>query len=558
MKRIKRALAALRQTRPIDWLLCVLAGVLTFASFPTALAPEYELWPLIWISHVPLLWLLRNKGPKAAFWWGLACGAVINGGGYYWITDLLITFGQMPWPLAVLGWLLHSLQLGLMWAIWARLINRIGNTTPVPIQWSAPLVMVAIELIWPRLFPAYMGNSQYAFLPVMQIADLVGVYGVTFLIYRVNAVLYLWLRCKLEGRGRPMKATLSTAAMVAITLAYGGVRIFQFDAKAEEAAKLKIGVAENDVGIFQRETREKRDDHVITLQRQTAELEAQGADLVLWSETAYRATVVDRRMEALPTSDVPLPASAREDAENRVSRRDRRAIVRGFSVPVLFGLQTAAPRAPRYEGDGKYAYFNSAYLIDGGGAVQGIYDKVYLLMFGEYIPFSEYFPWIFKYVPAAGDLTPGESTAVIETDIFSEKLGVKAPVRIGVIICYEGIIPSFTAQIAEGRPHFLANLTNDDWFGLTAERYLHLILTLPRAIENRVPLIRATNTGVSAFVDPVGRLVKQTAPVDPEILMDDVPLMQSATVYQIIGDAFAWGCLILTFGLWGWGRWRRR
>lgn len=543
----------------MDWLWCVLAGVLTFASFPTALAPEYEFWWLIWFSHVPLLWMLRNKSPKQAFWWGLACGTVINGGGYYWIASLLITFGQLPWPLAMLGWLLHSLQLGLMWAIWARLVNRVGNTTPVPIQWSAPLAMVAVEMLWPRIFPAYMGNSQYQFLPVMQIADLVGIYGVTFLIYRVNAVLYLWVRCRFEGRGRPMKATLSTAAMLAAVLAYGGFRIVQFDGAVEEAPSLKVGIAENDVGIFQRETRKQRDDHVVILQRQTAELQKQGADLVVWSETAYRANIVAKRLKALPTSDAPLPESYADDLQRGTPLRDRRAIVRGFDVPVLMGLQTAEQKKElRYPEDDKYAYYNTAYLVNGDGRVEGSYDKVYLLMFGEYIPFSEYFPWIFKYVPAAGDLTAGTSTDVIETEIFGEKNGIKGPVRIGTIICYEGIIPAFTREVAKNRPHFLANITNDDWFGITAERYLHLILTIPRAIENRVPFIRATNTGVSAFVDPVGRLRKQTAPTGAETLIDDVPLLQSATVYQIIGDAFGWGCCIFIFGAWGWGRWRRR
>ena len=108
------------------------------------------------------------------------------------------------------------------------------------------------------------------------------------------------------------------------------------------------------------------------------------------------------------------------------------------------------------------------------------------------------------------------------------------------------------------RPHLLVNITNDDWFGKTAERYLHFALTVPRAIEHRVAFVRGTLTGVSAFVDPVGRIEAQTSPSDPETLVRAVPLLQSVTVYQLIGDAFAWLCLVLTLGFYVQGRWRRR
>ena len=152
------------------------------------------------MSHVPLLWVLRDKSPRDAFKWGLLCGTLINAGGYYWIASMLQTFGQLPLPVAVFGLFLHSVQLGLIWAPLAWLLNRVGNTTSVPIHWSAPIIMVAVEFTMPRIFPAYMGNSQYLFLPIMQVADLFGVTAVTFLIYRVNAVLFLWVRSWVEDR----------------------------------------------------------------------------------------------------------------------------------------------------------------------------------------------------------------------------------------------------------------------------------------------------------------------------------------------------------------------
>ncbi len=538
-----------------DLTLCTLAAVLTFVSFPTAWAPELTLFPLIWFSHVPLLWVLKDKAPRAAFGWGLYTGTVINAGGYYWIAELLQTFGGLPTPVAALGLVLHSVYQGLMWGLWAWFLNRIGNTTRVGVEWTAPLVMVAVEQVVPRLFPAYMGNSQYLFPPIMQICDLFGVPAVTFLIYRVNATLFLWVRARVEGRDRPRRAALVTAVMVGGALIYGGVRMAQVDAQMEAAPSLKVGIAEADVGIFQTEQRKKIDDHLLILQRLSAELAEAGAELIVWSESAYRFGFLRRDATRFVPSDVPLAPDANADRARGTPNRDRAAPQRGFRTPLLFG-STSVRRAeqPRWEGDGHVVPYNTAWLLDAAGNIVGTYDKVYLLMFGEYVPFAKLIgKWVYRWVPAAGNLEAGTDLKVIEADLWDV-----GPVRLGVLVCYEGILPAFVRPLGAQRPHLLVNMTNDDWFGKTAERYLHFALTVPRAIEHRLPFVRATLTGVSAFVDANGRVRKMTRPTDPETLMDRVPLMQSATVYQIIGDAFAWACLLLTLGFYGWGRLRRR
>ncbi|MCA9539632.1 MAG: apolipoprotein N-acyltransferase [Myxococcales bacterium] len=280
-------------------------------------------------------------------------------------------------------------------------------------------------------------------------------------------------------------------------------------------------------------------------QLQTVSQRAQG--LGFWHTTADDFSRLFTIAEA-------YRAVTAEDVQRGTSRRDRSAPIRGFHTPLLFGATSTEPApTPRWEGDMNVTPYNSAWLLDGDGTVAGRYDKVYLLVFGEYVPFARYIPWIYKLIPAAGALEPGRELKVIETDLFKVK-----PLRLGVLICYEGILAGFTRELAEGRPHVLINLTNDDWFGKTAERYLHFALTVPRSIEHRLAFVRSTLTGVSAFVDPVGRIRKQTRPVEPETLVDEVPLLQSATVYQIIGDAFAWACLALMLGFYGWGRWRRR
>lgn len=532
-----------------------LASVLTFASFPTAWAPAVELPGLIWFSHVPLLWVLRDRSPGAAFRWGWLAGALITTGGYYWIAELLLTFGGLPWPVAYLGLILHSLQVGLIWGVWAWLCNRLLNTTSVGVEWVAPVSMVAIELAMPRIFPASMGNSQYAWPVVMQIADLVGVAGVTFLIYRVNAVLFLWLRARIEGRPRPRRALALTGLMLATSLGYGAARMAQFDRAMADAPTLDVGLVEGDVGIFDREPAERQRDHLVIQQKLSAQLEREGAELIVWSESSYRAALLPRDTDRLPPAAAPLPAHADDDQREGLSRSERTAPQRGFRTPLLFGGTSAEVGPKRWAGhSGVYAY-NSAFLLDGEGQIQGRYDKNYLLVMGEYVPFAKHFPIIYQWIPAAGGLEAGDELRVIESDLWPDKAAI---VRLGVLICYEGLLPRFVRPLGDQQPHALFNLTNDDWFGLTAERWLHLVLTIPRAIEHRVPLVRSTLTGVSTFVDANGRIIAHTQPTGAETLRWSVPLMHSRTVYQLIGESFSWLCLAGGLGLYFFGRWRRR
>ncbi len=536
-----------------DLLLCLICGFATFGAFPTALAPDYSFWPLLWISHVPILWVLRDKSPKQAFFWGLFTGTVINVGGYYWIGTLLINFGHLHWIFSYGIMVLHGLYLGLIWGLWAWIMNRVTNLTRVGVEWSAPLAMVAIEIALPRVFPAYMGNSQFPFLPVMQICDVLGITAVTFLLYRVNATIYLLLRAIVDQRPKPWKICIVTLGMLAACLIYGVVRIGQFDERMNEAPKLKVGVVEADIGIFEAEPPERRQNHLVIHQKLSAELERQGAELLVWAESAYRRRMLPRDQKQFLVSKVPLNENAAEDVKKGVSPADRAAPQRGFKTPVLFVATSIEPRKePRFEGD-NFREFNTSFLLDSEGRLVGRYDKNYLLVFGEYMPFGEYIPWIYKLIPALGRVDHGEKVEVMKADLWG-----KGEVRLGVNVCYEGIMAGFMRQFAEQRPHLLINQTNDDWFGRTAERYLHLALAIPRAIELRLGLVRSTLTGVSAIVDANGRLLQMTKPTDPETMMWDAPLLQSQTVYSQIGDVFPWTCFGICLWLLIYGRIRRK
>lgn len=219
--------------------------------------------------------------------------------------------------------------------------------------------------------------------------------------------------------------------------------------------------------------------------------------------------------------------AAIEDRDKVTADRDRNAAMRGFKTPLIFGAITMEPDPQR---PGERIYYNTALLLSPDGRILGTYDKNYLLIFGEYLPFSDWFPFLHDWFPEAGNFKPGQSVEVFELN----------GTRIGVMICYEDIIPAFSRQLHAKSPHILVNITNDAWFGKTTEPYQHLALATFRSIENRRFLVRVTNTGVSAVIDPVGRIVNETSLDNPEYIVAEVAKMEGETPYQRYGDLFAW------------------
>jgi apolipoprotein N-acyltransferase len=542
MNEIEDSIIQLSSSKKIGWVCAILTGVMTFMAFPTDLSPQISLWWLIWFSHIPILWWLKDKSPQSGFKWGYLTGIIINTGGYYWIAELIQTFGHLPIYIALLGLALHSLLVGLIWGVWGALVcafsPRWGRLVTVPVA------MMAAEYILPRIFDAHMGDSQYPFVMIMQVADLLGVTAVTGLIYLVNAALT-------DAIDRDYRGLKIALIFLVCTLGYGALRMNQIDSEMMKAPKLKIGLIEGDVGIFESESRQKKQDHLLIQQRMSADLEAKGAELIIWPESSYRASGIPADLKRFMPSDIPLVAHHEEDIANRTSRRDQITPQRGFRTPLLFGGNGMGRAEPtieekKHNKKGRRLYYNRAWLLDEEGTVLGFYDKVHRLVFGEYIPFGDIFPILYKWLPAASRTEAGPGVKSIE---FTAKPDLT--VRLGMLNCYEGIIPSFTRSLLKTNPHLLINLTNDDWFAATAERYLHFALALPRAIESRRMYLRATLTGVSAIVDANGRILDWTSTEEPETLLREIPLLEGKTVYSVIGDVLPIASLsLMILGLW--------
>jgi apolipoprotein N-acyltransferase len=190
--------------------------------------------------------------------------------------------------------------------------------------------------------------------------------------------------------------------------------------------------------------------------------------------------------------------------------------------------------------NGETRYYNSAVLANGMGQILGIYDKMLLVPFGEYIPFGDIFPWLYSWTPNSSGFWSGENDGPL-------MLGTHP---LSVNICYEDIFPGQIRMLMNGGrdrrvPEVIFNLTDDSWFGNTVEPMEHLALASFRAIEHRRPLVRATNTGVSAIIDPVGRFVHRSGQWTKETLVGRIPMMQGRTAYAILGDWIGWLCAIL-------------
>ncbi len=512
--------------------LSALAAVLMYLSAPTA-----DLWPLMWIGIVPQIYVaLDSTTPKRAFLHGWLTGTIANTAAFFWMRGFLQHFGHMSALQAIPIMMLLTSYQGLEFAFLSWGIYRVRRRVNLPMAIVAPLVMVVIELCTPQIFPFYLAITQAWVPPVIQIADITGPLGVTFVLVAMNGALYDGLAAWRAHRAgsaaapfdwrRALRPLAAACALAAFVVVYGFVRMHQVDARRAAAPRARVGLVQANVGILEKWDPSEFAHLVDTHQSLSVNLQDAGADLVVWPESSY-SYVISREMDR----DFP--------------RGDRREIRRGLDKPLLFGAITRSPGEPRTFKD-RFPY-NTAIMMDATGRITGKYDKVFLMIFGEYIPFYESIPWFTKLFPEASNTNRGQEPAVFPFEHGGRTF------KLGPLICYEDILPAFARRVAALRPNLFVNITNDAWFGETAEPYQHMALAVFRSVEHRIEMVRAVNTGVSAHIDAAGRVLQASATVDPladpspqpTTLMADAALLEGGGFYRVIGDLFGFLCLAL-------------
>ncbi len=512
-----------------DWLIrllaCIGSGCLWFLA-----CADFDVWPLAWIAMLPCLLAIRGVPPRRAFWWGWVAGTVASGGGFYWITHLLIRFGHLPWLAAFSLFALMVAYQGLHFGVMAVVLRWVRDRAPqVPMTLLLPVTMVPLEMAMPFIFPWYLSITQAWVVPVIQVADLAGPLGVTFLLLVSNGMIYDVVVARLKGQPWPRRPLVAGGTIIALALVYGVVRMAQYDASWEAAPKVKIGLVQANVGITQKHKPGLREAHLKLHHDASVDLQRRGSELLVWPESSYPYYFLREMKRDWPDGS-------------------RQQVRKGFTAPLFFGVLTLGIDRRKHP----YPY-NSAYFMEPDGSITGRFDKNYLLVFGEYIPFLEYVPNFRRWFPAASHFQRGTEVTTFKFKDY----------RLGPMICYEDIIPSFGRRLAKLKPHLLVNITNDAWFGATSEPAEHMALSVYRAVELRTGLVRAVNTGISTFIDASGRVLSKTRPVDPVItpgvqpdtLLQEMSMLEGGgTVYAAVGNLFGYLNLAACLGILFWVR----
>ncbi len=479
-------------------------------------SPDHDHWWLGLVGWLPWLWLIDRATPRQAFWFGLLTGTVTVFWGFIWITELLTRFAGFDSPTSLALHLLFAAFQGMQWALPAWAIARIRDKTGRDLLWVAPLAWTAGEALMPQVFPSYLA-LMWCWQPLwLQVAEIGGVTAIGLVMLMINTGLYLTLREWFEHRRIHRPALVMFLATILGTPLYGAIRMAQVDALIEASPKVRFGVVQGNFGITQWARGTYKRIILKNQQEMSARLEREGAEIILWGETAY------------PYSR----ALGRRDAQDLPISNPRR-VRREFTAPLIFGVVTAdlSPET------GSPFPWNSAMVLHADGTLGDLYDKNYPLVFGEYIPLVDPH-WYLEMVPAASYINPGTEPKALRALDY----------RFGPLICYEDILPRFAREIANEKINAFVNLTNDSWFGKTKEQYQHLGLGVIRTIENRRGLVRAVNAGVSAYVDPNGRMIHQTEVTDPDQdgllpptgFVAEVPMIdpEVRTLYSYLGEGF--------------------
>ncbi len=508
----------------------VLSATLAVLAFPPV-----SLFPVAFVSLAPLFLAMRDACVRRAILLSFLFSAIFFGAGLFWVRT--VSAPGLVLLVAILSGYVVLLSLGL------RLAAR---SAWVPYWIAAPVLFTAVEYLRSILFTGFpwllLGHTQIPFIALAQIADLVGVPGVTFLVALVASTSAHVMRERTSASLGPLALATS---LVALSVGYGFYRLRTIALTPGPVLTAVQANISQDVK-HGANTQER----IWSAHRQLSDRAVEKrpeTDLLVWSETMFPWPLDENS---------PRYAHTRELLANQARR---------WKVSLLVGLLWVEKGDPDPRSF-SHRERNSAVLFSPSGELVGRCDKVHLVPMGEYIPFRSLIPWRERfeaYVERIGgflpNLTAGEDLTVLPlaTD--------RGDFRFGTLICYDAIFPELAREIARRGANFIVNLSNEGWYLDSAELEQFLAISAFRAIENRLAVFRATNTGISAAIDPLGRLASVLT-VDGRrrqvagTLTADLAVTSQRTLYTRVGDALAQAFLVLgaLATVDGWRRLRRR
>jgi apolipoprotein N-acyltransferase len=484
--------------------MAVLSGLLLTLSFP-----KFGHGLVAFVALTPLLVALRGVSSGRALCLGYISGAVWALGTVYWTAFVVVQYGGLSLPVGVAIMVILCLAVALFPALFAWVVGRWLAALGPPALLAAPVAWVATEILRAHTFFRFpwclLGYSQHDRPALIQLAAYSAVYGISFLVAGVSGgVAYLLV----EGRARPRRhVALALAALVLGVWAHG---TWVVSRPLPEAPLLRVGLVQGNVLQDNKWDPAKAWENVghhLELTRRTADA---GARLVVW-----------------PESSLPFDFDRSPDVAAGL-----RELVRRRGLYLLFGNDDRG-KGPA----GEERVWVGAKMLTPTGELPFRYHKIRLVPFGEYVPLRPLLTlggrFAAKLVQQVADFTPGEDFTLGEVDGH----------RIGTFICYEAIFPGIARSFVARGAGLLVNITNDAWYGRTSAPYQHLAMAKLRAVENGVFLVRAANTGITAIIDPRGRVVARTGLFERTALVGDVPVLSGGSFYSRHGDLLPWACL---------------
>ncbi|MBI5075165.1 MAG: apolipoprotein N-acyltransferase [Nitrospirae bacterium] len=483
--------------------------------------PRFDLSFLAWISFVPLLFSLWKKDWKESFVSGFVFGMVYFFGTLYWVYHSINHFGGISFLSSIIIVLFFSAYLSLFPALFSMLFSQVYKKSRLPALFIAPVLWVCIEYIRSYAltgFPwASVGYSQYRFLSLIQISDVTGIYGISFLVLAVNGFIADLLLIQKRLKEMPLfplsyfMAGSALLLMVIITsFGYGFWRLHQNRAGKD----LPISVIQGNIEQDKKWEPAFQNEVIDIYTKLSGEALKEHPALIIWPETA-----------------VPFLFGSDMVNTERLSQFQKQS-----RTSLLFGAVMVKKHSA-----GSSDLTNSAVLLENEGEKSYVYDKIHLVPFGEYVPLRKVFFFLDKLVAGIGDYIPGSQYLQADTEMG----------RFSTLVCYEIIFPGLVRKFYTGGGDFMVTITNDAWFGKTAGPYQHFSMAVFRAVENRKPIVRAANTGISGFIDSNGKILVQSGLFDRRVLTHTLKTDSTMTFYTRFGDLFSFFCIVISIILLG-------
>jgi apolipoprotein N-acyltransferase len=490
------------------WFLPLVSGILIVLS-----QPPVSLSSIAYISLIPLICSFKKDNMRQNFLSGFITGIVSYFGLIYWVVIAMNRYGGIDLFTSFLILILFVLYLALYIAVFALSVPCLEKRLSIPVFVSAPIIWVLLEYLRSMVLTGFswslLAYSQYKFLPLIQVVSFTGPYFISFLIVAVNCIFYQIFIGKAENIGAikdakdkqvrclsPIRHTFFIyialiAVFFTIALVSGYSRM-----NTKDGVDLKVAIIQGNILQDVKWDEAFKMKIVRTYYQKTLEA-GKGVNLVIWPETA---------MPFVFNDDIYVKGIIKELSST-------------LKTDLIFGAVSR---------DSRGGYYNTAYNYDEAGELSGSYSKVHLVPFGEFTPLIQYFPFLLKLTAAGGNFNSGEAHKPIET-----KTG-----KIGILICYEGTFPYITNETVRRGAQVLVNITNDAWFGKTSAPYQHLAFYIFRAIETDRYVLRAANTGISAIIDPRGRIKQKTDIFKEDAIRGNFSLRNGQTFYVKYGDYF--------------------